>query len=96
MTVALDESSIFESPWLWVGAGVAVVGAAETTELGKIPDMSEQMLHADAALKPAIENARERASNSGDGTTLQPGVNAGPNTEGPCLWSITMRGMRAL
>ncbi len=30
--------------------GVAVVGAAETTELGKIPDMSEQMLHADAAL----------------------------------------------
>lgn len=30
--------------------GVAVVGAAETTELGKIPDMSQTMLHADAAL----------------------------------------------
>ena len=30
--------------------GVAVVGAAETTELGKIPHMSQQMLHADAAL----------------------------------------------
>ncbi|MDG2276906.1 MAG: thiolase [Pseudomonadales bacterium] len=30
--------------------GVAVVGAAETTELGKIPGMSQQMLHADAAL----------------------------------------------
>jgi len=30
--------------------GVAVVGAAETTELGKIPGMSQQQLHADAAL----------------------------------------------
>lgn len=30
--------------------GVAVIGAAETTELGRIPDMSQQMLHADAAL----------------------------------------------
>jgi acetyl-CoA acetyltransferase len=30
--------------------GVAVVGAAETTELGRIPDMSQLMLHADAAL----------------------------------------------
>ncbi len=30
--------------------GIAVVGAAETTELGKIPDMSQIMLHADAAL----------------------------------------------
>ncbi|MEQ8268943.1 MAG: thiolase [Parvibaculum sp.] len=29
---------------------VAVVGAAETTEMGKIPDMSQLMLHADAAL----------------------------------------------
>ncbi len=29
---------------------VAIVGAAETTELGKIPDMSEIQLHADAAL----------------------------------------------
>jgi len=30
--------------------GVAVVGAAETTELGKIPHLSQQQLHADAAL----------------------------------------------
>ena len=30
--------------------GVAVVGAAETAELGVIPGMSQQMLHADAAL----------------------------------------------
>jgi acetyl-CoA acetyltransferase len=30
--------------------GISVVGAAETTDLGKIPDMSQIMLHADAAL----------------------------------------------
>ena len=30
--------------------GVAVVGAAETTELGKVPSMSQIQLHADAAL----------------------------------------------
>jgi|TARA_B100000315_G_scaffold251541_1_gene286523 acetyl-CoA acetyltransferase len=29
---------------------VAIVGAAETTELGRIPDVSQPMLHADAAL----------------------------------------------
>jgi acetyl-CoA acetyltransferase len=29
---------------------VAIVGAAETTELGKIPGMSQLQLHADAAL----------------------------------------------
>jgi len=29
---------------------IAIVGAAETTDLGKIPDMSEIQLHADAAL----------------------------------------------
>ncbi|MGD8831434.1 MAG: thiolase, partial [Pseudomonadales bacterium] len=29
---------------------IAVVGAAETTELGIIPDMSQLQLHADAAL----------------------------------------------
>ncbi len=31
-------------------SGVAIVGAAETTELGKIPHMSQLQLHADAAL----------------------------------------------
>ena len=35
---------------------VAIVGAAETTELGKIPNMSQLMLHADAALN-TMENA---------------------------------------
>ncbi len=30
--------------------GIAVIGAAETTELGRIPDMSQAQLHADAAL----------------------------------------------
>jgi acetyl-CoA acetyltransferase len=35
---------------------VAVVGAAETTELGRIPDMSTIMLHADAALN-ALKDA---------------------------------------
>lgn len=35
---------------------VAVVGAAETTDLGKIPGMSQIMLHADAALN-AMEDA---------------------------------------
>lgn len=30
--------------------GIALVGAAETTELGVVPHMSQQMLHADAAL----------------------------------------------
>ena len=30
--------------------GVAVVGAAETTQLGKIPDLSQIQLQADAAL----------------------------------------------
>lgn len=29
---------------------VAIVGAAETTELGRIPHMSQIQLHADAAL----------------------------------------------
>ena len=36
--------------------GVAVVGAAETTELGVIPNLSQQQLHADAALN-ALEDA---------------------------------------
>ena len=29
---------------------IAVVGASETTEIGKIPNLSQMMLHADAAL----------------------------------------------
>ena len=35
---------------------VAIVGASETTELGKIPTMSQVQLHADAALN-AIADA---------------------------------------
>lgn len=34
---------------------VAIVGAAETTELGKLPDMGQIMLHADAALNAMKE-----------------------------------------
>jgi acetyl-CoA acetyltransferase len=34
---------------------VAIVGAAETTELGRIPDVSVPMLHADAALNAAAD-----------------------------------------
>lgn len=39
----------------------AIVGAAETTELGKIPHMSELMLHADAALN-ALDDAGLKVS----------------------------------
>lgn len=35
---------------------VAVVGAAETTELGRIPEMSQIMLHADAALNAMADS----------------------------------------
>ena len=34
---------------------VAVVGAAETTELGVIPNMSQIQLHADAALNAIMD-----------------------------------------
>ena len=34
---------------------VAVVGAAETTELGVIPNMSQIQLHADAALNAIVD-----------------------------------------
>ena len=44
---------------------VAVVGAAETTELGVIPDMSQIQLHADAALN-AIADAGLKLSDSRD------------------------------
>ena len=40
---------------------VSIVGAAETTELGKIPHMSQLQLHADAALN-AIEDAGLKVS----------------------------------
>src|ERR1700741_2585289 len=40
---------------------VAVVGAAETTKMGKIPDMSVIGLHADAALN-ALKDAGLKAS----------------------------------
>ena len=38
--------------------GVAIVGAAETTELGKIPQMSQLQLHADAALNTEAGRGR--------------------------------------
>jgi hypothetical protein len=36
---------------------IAVVGAAETTKLGVIPDMSQIQLHADAASNPPTSTA---------------------------------------
>ncbi|MCZ6640789.1 MAG: thiolase [Gammaproteobacteria bacterium] len=41
--------------------GVVIVGAAETTELGKIPHMSQLQLHADAALN-TLNDARLKVS----------------------------------
>ena len=41
---------------------VAIVGAAETTDLGKIPNLSQIGLHADAALN-ALRKIRARAGN---------------------------------
>ena len=38
---------------------IAVVGAAETTNLGKIPNMSNLQLHADAALNALKETGLE-------------------------------------
>ena len=35
---------------------VAIVGAAETTQLGKVPDMSQLQLHADAALNALADS----------------------------------------
>ena len=40
---------------------VAIVGASETTELGRIPDLSQLQLHADAALN-AMADARIKPS----------------------------------
>ena len=40
---------------------VAVVGAAETTELGVIPNVSQIQLHADAALNAIAEAFPKRA-----------------------------------
>ena len=38
---------------------IAIVGAAETTRLGVIPDMSQIQLHADAALNAIADLGKE-------------------------------------
>ena len=38
---------------------IAIVGAAETTKLGAIPDMAQIMLHADAALNNVVVPMKE-------------------------------------
>ena len=53
--------------------GVAVVGAAETTQLGKIPDLSQIQLHADAAL-----NAMADAGSAPKTLTVSPLPAAAP------------------
>lgn len=58
---------------------IAIVGAAETTELGKIPDASQIQLHADAAL-----NAMADCGLGPKTSTASP---APPN--GPPSWPIT-------
>ena len=50
---------------------VAIVGAAETTELGVIPNVSQIQLHADAALNAIADGVKEKAETAV--MTLQPG-----------------------
>ncbi len=57
---------------------VAVVGAAETTELGTIPNQSVIGLHADAALNAIADAGLTTAANSG------PGMKASPTTDRSC------------
>ena len=59
---------------------IAVVGAAETTELGVIPGMSQIQLHADAALN-AMKDAGLKPKDI-DGTSL-PSIGLGAIKE---LW----------
>ena len=55
---------------------IAIVGAAETTRLGVIPEMSQIQLHADAALNAmadAVSTAAHPASRNGWQLGLSPG-----------------------
>ena len=52
---------------------IAIVGAAETTRLGVIPDMSQIQLHADAALNAMADaDARNHAFLGGDAVGRTP------------------------
>ena len=50
---------------------VAVVGAAETTELGVIPDMSQIQLHADAALNAMADCGLKPSDIDGIATAVE-------------------------
>ena len=54
---------------------VAIVGAAETTELGKIPDMSQIQLHADAALNTLADAGLKARDIDGVATAGESPVN---------------------
>lgn len=43
MTVSLDESSILDSPWLWIGAGAVVVGATAAIVVLARPEPTTQL-----------------------------------------------------
>jgi len=51
---------------------VAIVGAAETTRLGVIPDMSQIQLHADAALNAMADAGLKPADIDGIATPARP------------------------
>src|SRR4029078_1027877 len=46
-------------------AGAAIVGAAETTQLGRIPDVSELSLHLDAARNAITDCGVDKADSDG-------------------------------
>ena len=64
--------------WRRAMTGVAVVGAAETTELGKIPHMSQIQLHADAALNAMADAGLTAKDIDGIATCRQPSNGSRP------------------
>ena len=59
---------------------IAIVGAAETTRLGVIPDMSQIQLHADAALNAMADAGLKPADIDGIATCRGDSVTVGAFT----------------